>query len=254
MGWPTLLQISMIKSGTHLLDQILTGFSRVSPFAPRALFLRASHPRTGNPYSSQQLIEELRSFHSLEVVKTHLPAEPELVRFVSGADFLTYFLYRDPRDVLVSRAHYGFIGPLWKVHRGFLNLSLDERLRWLITGFDRWSFHYPGIATVYRRSMGWLECDGVLVLRYEELMGDRRRAIERIVDHFLQRIDRLGKTRAAIVEELIANVDPMRSPTFRRGNMGEWRTSFTAEHVKLFKEHTGDLLVRLGYEEDQDWR
>lgn len=253
MGWPILLQVSIVKSGTHLLDQILTGFSRVSPFAPRALFLSTAVLRTGTPYSNRQLIEELRTFRPLEVVKTHLPAEPEIVRFVSSADFLTYFLYRDPRDVLVSRAHYGFIGAPWEVRKEFQNLSLDERIRRLIVGFDGWGFHHPGIATHYRRRLGWLGRDGVLALRYEELMGDRRQVVERIVDHFLQRIDRLGKTRATIVEELIANVDPLRSPTFRRGGVGEWKATFRDEHVRLFKERTGDLLVRLGYESDYDW-
>ena len=33
--WPILLGISFPKSGTHLLDQILLGFSKVAPFATR---------------------------------------------------------------------------------------------------------------------------------------------------------------------------------------------------------------------------
>ena len=34
-GWPILLGISFPKSGTHLLDQILLGFSKVAPFSKR---------------------------------------------------------------------------------------------------------------------------------------------------------------------------------------------------------------------------
>ena len=34
-GWPILLSISFPKSGTHLLDQILLGFSKVAPFSKR---------------------------------------------------------------------------------------------------------------------------------------------------------------------------------------------------------------------------
>ena len=33
-GWPVLMANSIPKSGTHLLDQILMGFSRVAPFSP----------------------------------------------------------------------------------------------------------------------------------------------------------------------------------------------------------------------------
>ena len=35
--WPILLGISFPKSGTHLLDQILLGFSNVAPFSKRLI-------------------------------------------------------------------------------------------------------------------------------------------------------------------------------------------------------------------------
>jgi len=34
-GWPVLLGLSFPKSGTHLLDQILLGFSKVAPYSRR---------------------------------------------------------------------------------------------------------------------------------------------------------------------------------------------------------------------------
>lgn len=37
-GWPILLSISFPKSGTHLLDQVLSNFNRIAPFSLRALY------------------------------------------------------------------------------------------------------------------------------------------------------------------------------------------------------------------------
>jgi plasmid stabilization system protein ParE len=38
---------------------------------------------------------------------------------------------------------------------------------------------------------------------------------------------------------------------FRKGVSGDWRNVFTEEDRRIFEEKAGDLLVRLGYEEDQ---
>jgi hypothetical protein len=53
-----------------------------------------------------------------------------------------------------------------------------------------------------------------------------------------------------VLEEAIA---PKKSGTFRKGKPGNWQEHFTETNKALFKEHAGDLLVRLGYETGEDW-
>jgi hypothetical protein len=48
-------------------------------------------------------------------------------------------------------------------------------------------------------------------------------------------------------------IQPKKSHTFRSGKTGGWREHFTDEHKKLFKDMTGDLLLKLDYEKDDDW-
>jgi hypothetical protein len=43
------------------------------------------------------------------------------------------------------------------------------------------------------------------------------------------------------------------SSFFRKGVAGDWRSVFTEEDKKIFKEEAGDLLIRLGYERDDAW-
>jgi hypothetical protein len=52
---------------------------------------------------------------------------------------------------------------------------------------------------------------------------------------------------------LLKAIQPKKSHTFRSGKTGGWKEHFTEEHKRLFKDVTGDLLVRLGYEESDDW-
>jgi hypothetical protein len=55
------------------------------------------------------------------------------------------------------------------------------------------------------------------------------------------------------ISVLASNIDPQRSPTFRSGKAGGWRSQFNPQHKMIFKEISGDLLIRLGYEKDNDW-
>ena len=52
---------------------------------------------------------------------------------------------------------------------------------------------------------------------------------------------------------LVDAIQPKKSHTFRSGKTGGWKQHFTDEHKKLFKEVAGDLLVKLGYEQDNSW-
>jgi hypothetical protein len=54
----------------------------------------------------------------------------------------------------------------------------------------------------------------------------------------------------AILTEAIR---PKKSHTFRSGKTGGWVDHFNEENKALFKEVSGDLLERLGYEKDNNW-
>jgi len=72
------------------------------------------------------------------------------------------------------------------------------------------------------------------------------------MDHFLARVP-LQTPRQLILDSLESSINPTKSPTFRSGKTGEWKKHFTDEHKKIFKDVAGDLLVKLGYEENNGW-
>jgi hypothetical protein len=187
----------------------------------------------------------------------HVYTEPEIVESLCRAEVVPYFIYRDPRDVVVSHVHY--VTEIWTshVHHEYYAHQLrdfDERLKVSILGRPELTeIEFPGIRERFEPYLGWLKQTEVLVLRFEDFVQHKRKTLEKILRHAVDRGFKMEVEFDTAVELLERAIDPEQSPTFRSGKVGGWKGNFAPEHKQLFKQVTGDLLVRLGYEKDQDW-
>jgi len=263
MGWPILLGISFPKSGTHLLDQILLGFHRVAPFSRRLHSFYAEYEgESGRKRAPEQALAWLDSLRPGDITSAHLFAREEVVNRVCTPAFIPYFIFRDPRDVVVSHVFYVTDMEARHVHHDYyqslpdfnsrLNVSILGRLDTNTRPEHGRRVEFPNIADRFAPYLGWLDQPSVLKIHFEDLINDRAAMLNRIIDHFLTRVP-LQAPRELILESLEASINPSRSPTFRSGKTGEWKKHFTQEHKKIFKDVAGDLLVKLGYEKDNDW-
>lgn len=254
-GWPALLGISFPKSGTHLLDQILLGFSRVAPFSRRLHSFYAEYEgETGSSRSASQALAWAQSLGSRDVASAHLFARPEIVERVGSPAFVPYFIFRDPRDVVVSHVYYVTeMEPRHVHHAHYASLpDFEARLRVSIMGRPELDIEFPDIAARFEPYLPWLDSRPVLSLHFEDLVNDRSRALGAILDHFLSRVP-LPLPRAELLETLEAAINTQRSPTFRSGKTGDWKRHFSPAVKDLFKSVAGDLLQRLGYETTGAW-
>jgi hypothetical protein len=252
---PILLGISFPKSGTHLLDQILLGFANVAPYAKHVHSFYAEYEgESGKKREPQQALDWLDSLRPCDVASAHLFARPEAVSRVTSPRFIPYFIFRDPRDVVVSHVFYVTEMESRHVHHAYYQSlpDFDARLKVSILGRPDAGVEFPNIAERFAPYLGWLDQPQVLTIHFEDLIQDRVRALNRIIDHFLARVS-LQSTRQLILDSLESAINPTKSPTFRSGKTGEWKKHFTDEHKKIFKESAGDLLITLGYEKDNDW-
>ena len=252
---PVLLSISFPKSGTHLLDQILLGFSKVAPYSTRLHSFYAEYEgESGIKRAPEQAIAWLDSLGPCDIASAHLFARPDAVERVTSAKFIPYFIFRDPRDVVVSHVFYVTDMEAHHVHHEYYAALPDfnARLNVSILGRPDISIEFPNIADRFVPYLNWLDCVEVLSIHFEDLINDRSAALSRIMDHFLAHVP-LQAPRQLILESLESSINPSRSPTFRSGKTGEWKKYFTEEHKRLFKNVAGDLLIRLGYEKDNDW-
>jgi hypothetical protein len=249
------LGISFPKSGTHLLDQILLGFSKVGPFSTRLHSFYAEYEgESGRSRSVDQALSWLDALGPRDVASAHLFSRPEVVRLVAAPAFLPYFIFRDPRDVVVSHVFYVTEMESRHVHHAFYASlpDFDARLRISILGRPDLDIAFPNIADRFAPYLGWMDRPEVMKLQFEDLVNNRVSALDSILRHFLARVP-LEVPRATLLAALEHSINPRRSPTFRSGKTGEWKRYFTPEHKQLFRSVAGDLLQRLGYEPDNEW-
>jgi len=254
-GWPILLGISFPKSGTHLLDQILLGFSHVAPFSRRLHSFYAEYEgKSGHKRSPEQAMRWLDSLSPSDIASAHLFARPEAVARVASQKFVPYFIYRDPRDVAVSHVFYVTEMESNHVHHAYYQSlpDFDARLKVSILGRLDAGVEFPDIAGRFAPYIDWLDQPNVMKIHFEDLIHDRVGTLNHIIDHFLVRVP-LKADRSKLLESLETSINPSKSPTFRSGKTGEWKKYFTDEHKKIFNDIAGDLLIKLGYERDNDW-
>ncbi len=254
-GWPILLGISFPKSGTHLLDQILLGFSKVAPFSRRLHSFYAEYEgESGRKRAPQKAIDWLDSLRPRDIASAHLFSRPEAVDRVIKPRFVPYFIFRDPRDVAVSHVFYVTDMEAKHVHHDYYQSLSDfnERLKVSILGRPELDIEFPNIAERFAPYLGWLDHPEVMKIHFEDLVNDRAATLNRIIDHFLTRVP-LTTPRNVILDSLESSINPGKSPTFRSGRTGEWKKFFMPEHKKIFKDVAGELLIKLGYEKNNDW-
>jgi sulfotransferase 6B1 len=211
---------------------------------------------SGRERSSEEMLRDLNQFLPGDTGYGHLHARPEIVSALCQPDWCTYFILRDPRDIVVSHVFYVTdIEPSHVHHEYYANelKSFDERLRTSILGRPNTENPFPDIKGRFDPFLGWISQSAICCLKYEDAIARPVDVIGTILDHAVSRGLRLRVTRDQSIQLIADQLDPHRSPTFRQGKTGGWRKHFTPEITHLFKQVAGDLLIQLGYEQDLDW-
>ncbi len=131
--------------------------------------------------------------------------------------------------------------------------TMEERINAAIQGVDEDGTELSDIRTKYLAYTGWLEQPQVLCMRFEDLILNREPALGRLLDYLEQRGYTPQVHRAEAIPILLEAIKPKKSGTYRKSQPGNWREHFTQVNKALFKEQAGDLLLRLGYEQDDSW-
>ncbi len=252
---PPIFGNSKPKSGSHLLIQVLAGLCEVAPYR----YVEAEPIRTitkdGRRKIKEEVLGELDNMPRGVIGWGYVDASPENVAFLCQAGRVNYFLYRDPRDLLVSQVF--FATDMYEdhgMHDFYKSLpDLEARLRVAITGIDRDGLHMVSVKQRYEGVFQWLEQKHVMCIRFEDLIENRDSTLNAMLDEVEKTGYQIPTPREKALSFLIEAIQPSKSHTFRSGKTGGWKGYFTEEHKKLFKDMAGDLLVRLGYEKNNAW-
>lgn len=188
----------------------------------------------------------------------HISYSPEIAEWLRKNRVKQVFISRDPRDVTVSAYHYIMnVKPRHPYYETFERMGSDsERLLAFIRGFGegrtkyRWSAtSVTNIRLVYEIFMNWATDKNTLAIRFEDLIDttnhENNKAVV-TVRNILEFLEMPCNVQL-IGDILKEGRKPDKSPTFRRGVSGSWKEEYTEQHIKAFKEVTGDLLDKLNY-------
>ncbi|RME28521.1 MAG: hypothetical protein D6800_03810 [Candidatus Zixiibacteriota bacterium] len=234
---------SLPKSGTHLLLQIARAIpdtTYIGGFISHA----SSITLWERPF--ENIKSRLDHLHEGEVVGAHIRYDERTADFIRNMNLIHLFIFRDPRDVILSEEAYLMqMAPWNRMHRILKKLpTREERLKSLIRGV-------PGIrediGERVRTFIAWLDEADVIGIRYEDLQGPgRKSAIRRLSEEIVARVPSYGPPDE-LTERMENAIDPRRSHTFREGGTEKWRRELSAELLDQIQELAGDEIARLGY-------
>ena len=257
------------KSGTHLLTML------INPLAPLEGPTSAGYfdqPWAGtfkdNSWTNERQKLERTTFHigrigNGHMIKAHLGYDPELARFIYLTGAIHVMIYRDLRDVAVSQAHHILNCDNERLAHPAPELydreDFDKLLLQVINGHER----FPTLVQRWEQYAPWLDDDWAFCIKYEDLLADTRRWARQIFTAAMVFTGRrfnvsitLDKHGTDVLVDTMVRVASNRekSPTFRKGQPGNWREVFKPQHVEALKATGGDKwLIELGYEDSEDW-
>jgi hypothetical protein len=211
--------------------------------------------KDGERRSAREILDDLHHIPAGVIGWGYVEATPENVAFLCQPGRVTYFIYRDPRDMLISHVH--FATDMYEdhgMHAHYKSLQdFGARLKVAITGIEQVGLRMVSVRQRYEGVLQWLRQQHVTCVRYEDLVEKRDAALEAMLDAVERTGYQIPLPRESALGVLNAAIQPKRSRTFRSGRAGGWREHFTPEHKRLFLDVAGNLLIQLGYEKDHDW-
>ena len=244
---------SVPKSGTHVLYHC---FSNAPFLRDYDEFIASTPSLPFRELKRQEVRKRLENIRSGELFRGHLFYHQEDASLLWQRQVLHLFVYRDPRDIVCSEAHYlAEMNKFHGMHGRFKMLTPEKRLMLAINGCAAEVPAYPDISARYARFTPWLSETNVYSIRFEELVGPQQAAmLDRLFDRLLQKMPAISAQLSVARLRALQDIRPENSHTYRKGGgVGIWAKQFTAEHKDALQGIGWRSSRQLGYEDDDRW-
>jgi hypothetical protein len=168
------------------------------------------------------------------VIKAHAgPTAASRIFERVGLLRITY-IFRDPRDAMLSAFEYGQRA----LHKGRPNAFSH------LTDFDKSLAFILEYARIWEK---WRREKNVLVARYEDLLGNYDEEATRLLG-FLNLDGNKPEVRAVIDAFRPERGEGQQGLHFFKGKIGRFRESYSAGQQAVLRQSLGGYLTRMGYE------
>jgi len=231
------------KCGTHLLTKVI-----------ELIVKKRTHQKSSpvnnayEMYKAMQVVENKNMFFSNHHVTF------EILRMLKKKNYKIITILRDPRDQLISRINWCLEGKWPPIPIG--NLSKEEQINAFICG-DK--FGFQAFEQAFDSVFKWFLIESLspsllYVAHFENLVGPRGGGtVESQILEITNIASHIGVVITPQEAYDIASKAFGNSPTFRKGQIGVWKTQFTELNKKNYKIHYGEILIDWGYEKNYEW-
>jgi tetratricopeptide (TPR) repeat protein len=191
-----------------------------------------------------------------QYLKGHLPHSPRTAKILEALDYKMVIIVRDPRDVALSHIKWALTRDYLPHQKYYESLPEDERLSKEIDGF---AFPPDGPVVLdmrrrYEYILNWRGHPMVYITSFERLVGEQgggsaeaqREEVNNIAAHL--GIALTDDHRKAVIDNMFGG-----TVTFKEGKRGGWKQHFGEKHKQQIKALMGDLIIELGYEQNNNW-
>lgn len=227
----SIIQITYPKSGSHLLGYAL-GLGTM-PTWQKSSTGNYEQFRTEKEYNSI-----IKAFKNKNGLWTHFPYSLSTWEMLEDNYHGYIFLRRDPRDIVVSIAHY-----VDKFPKGNLNY---RRLGSMPLNQLTWHRRVPEIIKIVAdelpRFIPWSKHENFFQVKYEDLIDDRLAVLKKI-NKYLQR----RNITLVNLDEAVGRSRRRHPLSYRRAKYGDWKLEFNSDHIAYAKEILTPVMEDLGY-------
>jgi Sulfotransferase domain len=195
-----------------------------------------------------------KSFAALQpnqFIKAHVGYTTAIVRVAEKHGIVPIVVIRDPRDVIVSQVHYVLSTPTHMLHRAFKEINDRERCfdAAINGGFLR-DILLEDIRTRCLSLDVWLKSPRSIVVRFEDLVGDRGGGDEELQVNTVRSVfERAGiKKTEEETRRIAAELHGPGKKTFRKGQIGEAWKEMTPAQLARMDDMLEDIYAQWGYE------
>ena len=169
------------------------------------------------------------------VIKTHASPTKYFRSLRRRGQILATYIFRDPRAALLSAYEYGQRGLAKGRPNAFSHLlTMGNAADFMDAYVQIWA--------------EWSNIDGVLIVRYEDLVADFDSEVERL-SMFLGKDISQKNTRSVIDSFRPEGGDILRKGThFHKGEIERYRQELSASDLERFTTRYKSVLNRMGYE------
>lgn len=239
-------------------------------FLPKILplYIVTEYPKSGGSWVSQMLSDYLgipfprnkRPKFESSIMHGHYSYNPLLKN--------VFCVVRDGRDVMVSAYYHIFhqsdIFPpeVYELYRKRCPFDDYQAIEANLPKFIEYMFTIENKKIMHSNwkefNQSWLDKSAQLI-KYEDLLIDAPTILAEAIQQTTQSKIDLERLTKIVDKYSFENQtkrkrgEEITSSFLRKGIAGDWKNKFTPEAKQVFNYYAGDMLIRLGYEKNNDW-